>query len=42
MTAKTAAKRSNKPLEEMTHEELIAKLDRVILRLAKAHAAVKS
>jgi hypothetical protein len=33
---------SRRPAEEMAHEELLAKLDRVIDRLAKVHAAVKS
>jgi hypothetical protein len=31
---------SKRPVEEMTTEELLAELDRVILRLAKACAAV--
>jgi hypothetical protein len=32
--------RDERPLEKMTEAELLAELDRVILRLAKAHAAV--
>jgi hypothetical protein len=31
---------SKRPVEKMTEAELLAELDRVILRLAKAHAAV--
>jgi hypothetical protein len=31
---------SKRPMSEMTTEEFLSELDRVILRLAKAHAAV--